>query len=81
MKITLQKGETIEVCFADSDGQIDVKFGKNKITVKTDLPDTEGRVGTIYEEKFGTPFFSGEVVKPLDTDLRPAREEWHRSNY
>lgn len=67
MKITLKKGETIEVCFAHSDGQIDVKFGKNKITVTTDLPDTQGRVGTIYEEKFGTPSPSGKVVEPLVT--------------
>jgi len=69
MKITLQKGETIEVCFADSDGQIDVKFGKNKITVKTDLPDTEGRVGTIYEEKFGKHSHIDDFTFPFGWDF------------
>lgn len=53
MKLTLKQGEHIDVMLHDSDGCIRVSYGSTKLTVKTDLPDTNGRVGTIYEEIFG----------------------------
>ena len=54
MKIVLSPGEKIAVEFAESDGSIVVEFNETDISVVTAWPDTTGRVGTIYQEKFST---------------------------
>lgn len=53
MKIVLSTGETAEVHFDDSDGEVCVEFAEDAIRVSTDWPDTSGRTGIIYEERFG----------------------------
>src|SRR3989337_2618462 len=55
MIIILKPGETIRVHLADSDGEFRINYGKKVLSVKTDFPDTKGRVGTIYAEHFGSP--------------------------
>ena len=58
MRIMLKPGETLTVGFADEndddgDGVITIEFGAEVLTVCADLPDTTGRQGVIYEERFG----------------------------
>lgn len=48
MRIEVKQGESLTVCFADTDGEFVIKYGKKKLTVKSDLPDSSGREGTIY---------------------------------
>ena len=55
MKIVLKPEEKIEIEFADSDGNIIVEFNADSIRVKSDWPDSENRVGIIYEEIFISP--------------------------
>lgn len=52
MKIVLMPGEKVEVTFAGTDGEIEVAFSERAISVKADTPDSEGREGVIYEERF-----------------------------
>lgn len=56
MRVELKQGESLTVCFADTDGEFVIKYGKKKLTVKSDLPDSSGREGTIYSENFGDSF-------------------------
>lgn len=55
MQLELAPGEKITVTFLGSDGDIIVGFDKKRIFVETLWPDTTGRTGTLYEEKFGDP--------------------------
>lgn len=59
MKVILQPGEKVEVEFSESDGSIVVEFNHTDISVLTAWPDTAGRVGVIYQEKFATPSDDG----------------------
>jgi hypothetical protein len=52
--IELREGESVEITFAETDGRITVGFSPHAVFVTSDLPDTQGREGTIYEEVFGT---------------------------
>ena len=54
MKVVLHPGESVDVEFFESDGSIIVAFNESDISVSTDWPDTEGRKGVIYQEKFLT---------------------------
>ena len=56
MRVEIKQGESLTVCLADTDGEFVIKYGKNKLTVKSDLPDSSGREGTIYSENFGDSF-------------------------
>lgn len=56
MKIELKKGEKIRVTLEDTDGWIEVDYDSNDqghLLVVTDMPDTAGRGGVIYDEHFG----------------------------
>ena len=55
MQLELAPSEKITVTFQGSDGNITVGFDEKRIFVETDWPDTDGRTGTLYEEKFGDP--------------------------
>lgn len=57
MKIVLKPGEKLEIALADDsgediDGSIIVDFQFNELKITTDWPDSDGRVGTIYSERF-----------------------------
>lgn len=57
MRIMLKPGETLIVGFADEndgdgDGTIEIEFGDEVLIVRADMPDTTGREGVIYEERF-----------------------------
>lgn len=54
MKVVLEAGDTLEVELAGTDGTFSIAFGDDELTVKTDLPDDDGRSGTIYRERFGS---------------------------
>lgn len=58
MKILLSPGEKVEIKFAETDGVIEVAFAFNEdsIRVTADMPDSTGRVGVIYEERFGAAY-------------------------
>jgi hypothetical protein len=51
-KVELEPGEQVTVTFKDSDGEITVEFREDALLVTADLPDSSGREGVIYEERF-----------------------------
>ncbi len=53
MKIELKPGERITVTLEGTDGEIEVAFNESDVRVTTDLPDSSGREGIIYQECFG----------------------------
>lgn len=53
MRVTLSPREQVTINFLESDGEIVVEFNEKHISVYTDWPDSSGRQGTIYYEKFG----------------------------
>lgn len=81
MRIMLRPGETLTVGFADEndqdvDGTIEIEFGAEVLIVRTEWPDSTGREGVIYEERFGEDPdpdgpVRGEPVELLGTDLAP----------
>jgi hypothetical protein len=59
MKVVLKPGEEVTIEFEDADGsgldgELTVAFDADAIRVKTDWPDTKGRLGIVYEEVFMT---------------------------
>jgi len=52
MKIELQPGESVVVTFAESDGEITVAFTTEEIYVDANLPDSDGKAGRIYSERY-----------------------------
>ena len=52
MKIELSPGELLMVTLQGTDGMFTIEFGERELTVSVDLPDTEGREGVIYSERF-----------------------------
>lgn len=52
MKVVLKPGEKVEVTFDGTDGEIEVAFSQRAISVRADAPDSDGRDGLIYEERF-----------------------------
>lgn len=67
-RVVLMPGQAIVIEFFGTDGEVTVDFnskGDYKLTVHTDMPDTQGREGEIYCEDFepgrrcpacGTPY-------------------------
>lgn len=58
MRVVIQPGDTLEVCFADEegndlDGDVIVKFTGDEIRVESDWEDSDGRKGLLYSERFG----------------------------
>lgn len=60
MNIEIGKGDNLRVTLKDSDGGFNVLFSSKAVQILADLPDSEGREGLIYNEKFG-----GEKQKPF----------------
>jgi hypothetical protein len=83
VKILLKPGEELQVGFYEpggegphggdfiTDGEITIQFEKTAIRVSADLPDTQKRVGVIYEELFGQAL-AAEQMKKIMADLPPA---------
>lgn len=51
--LVLSPGEEIKITLEDTDGFFIIKYGEEALTVESDFPDSTGRVGIIYEEKYG----------------------------
>lgn len=63
MKILVKEGEVLEIGFVDEEGfEVDGNFrvlfdtteAPGELRVEADLPDTAGRAGSIYSERFRT---------------------------
>jgi hypothetical protein len=53
MKVELKMGERVVVNLEGTDGEFVISYGRRVLQVTADLPDTSGRKGVIYAEKFG----------------------------
>jgi hypothetical protein len=53
MRIELNRGQQLVVGLADTDGEFIITYGPRNLTIESDLPDTSGREGVIYDENFG----------------------------
>ncbi len=63
MIISLDPGDVARIEIADSDGVFEIRYDKDengKLQVWTDMPDSTGRSGVIYEENFADEDFPGE---------------------
>lgn len=63
MKILLTQGDELVVEFEDTDGQFKIVYGLTNLQVHSDLEDSTGRVGVIYDEQFNTSE-DAQVVAP-----------------
>lgn len=63
MNLVLAPGESIDVTLADTDGKFTISYGKESLTVTSELPDQHGREGVIYHEHW----------QPVDTEDLPVR--------
>ena len=70
MKVELKPGKSVDVVFAESDGEITVAFTETEISVSTDWPDATGRVGKIYSEVFGPSELVDGLKVPVDEEGR-----------
>lgn len=76
--VILQPGEQVTICFADTDGIISVGFdyqGSRAIQVHSELSDSHGRSGIIYEEKFGIDRNKIEILYKTFT-WEDVRQSW-----
>jgi hypothetical protein len=66
MQVVIKKGEAIKVGFLDTDGNITVTYGKKRLKVHADMPDSSGREKVIYEEIFDGPkaLVKGDSAEP-----------------
>lgn len=62
MNLVLAPGESIDVTLADTDGKFTISYGKESLTVFSELPDQQGRVGVIYEETGGLGHSDEDVL-------------------
>lgn len=53
IRIILNAGDSVEIGLADADGKFVVNYGAEELTITSDLPDTAGREGVIYRERYG----------------------------
>lgn len=75
--ILLNNGEGIIVQLADTDGSVTVSFGEAGFVVHADLPDTAGRVGTIYHELLAADTDFAKL--PYDP-IGPGSRAWEASD-
>jgi hypothetical protein len=72
MQVELDPGDILSVLFDGTDGKIEIYFDSDthpmSLTVTSDLPDTTGREGIIYQEVF-------------EPNLEGAIENWGIDNY
>lgn len=73
MKVEIGEGEAVTVVFKDTDGEITVRWDPGALRVLADLPDTEGREGVIYEERWNTAEPDGEKEPEPMTPPRVVR--------
>lgn len=64
MELVLAPGDKIRVTLKDTDGEFVLEYGKTSLKITTDFPDSNGRKGIIYEEKFGKPETEKKVSWP-----------------
>lgn len=64
MKVELRQGESVSITLEGTDGLFKVIYGKETLRVTSDLPDTKGRKGVIYEEAFGKAFKDMKASQP-----------------
>ena len=60
ISVTVPQGEAVHVRLAETDGEFTISYGAPHLGVDTllihaDMPDSSGREGIIYEEKYGLP--------------------------
>jgi hypothetical protein len=55
MELVLAPGDKLKVTLKDADGEFELRWDKDALRVHSDLADTTGRCGIIYEEKFSKP--------------------------
>lgn len=66
MIVVMKPGETLLVQLHESDGEIKVEFdvgGDGHFRVTSDLPDTSGRDGVIYDEDFSLTPMEREALE------------------
>lgn len=70
MKVLVKEGELLEIGFEDEEGfevdghfrvMFDAQEARGELRVEADLPDTAGRTGTIYSERFRTDTVEGTL--------------------
>lgn len=52
MRVVIAQGDKLVVQLEGTDGEFEIEYGSRALTVKADLPDTKGREGVIYSERF-----------------------------
>lgn len=70
IRIEIPQGESVEITLRDTDGAFVISYDEDntgRLTITTDLPDSHGRNGLIYEEKFGLEADAGDTVG-IETD-------------
>ncbi len=55
MEVILRLKESVEISLHETDGKFKISYEENRVVVEeiACLPDTQGRGGILYEEKFG----------------------------
>lgn len=73
MHVVIGQGEAVQVLIEGSDGEFHIEYGSQRLFVKTDLPDSLGRSGVIYDEVFDPLSLPDGVDTDLDTLSEAAR--------
>jgi hypothetical protein len=68
MQVVIKKGEAVKIGFLDADGVITVTYGKQRLKVHADMPDSSGREKVIYEEIYGDRVPGGRTPVKGDSD-------------
>jgi hypothetical protein len=68
LTVTVPQGEAVLVTLAETDGQFTISYGAPHLGVDTllihaDMPDSTGREGIIYEEKYNLPNHGDDVAE------------------
>lgn len=69
MKILLKPGDVLTIEIEETDGQFIIKFNEDEISVHANMPDSDGRDGKIYSERFGNIFTNARLLS-FDNDDR-----------
>ena len=67
MYVILCQGDSLEVTIEGSDGEFRIEYGDQRLSITSDLPDSLGRGGVVYDEVF-SPFGAGVDVN-MSTDM------------
>lgn len=69
VKIKLSPNESVQIELDGADGKFQFTYGKKQVSVFAEMPDTKGRKGTIYLERFNDP----NPIPPAGADLSAAQ--------